>query len=31
PVEEFARNADTINYEIVCSLTKRVPKVLIED
>lgn len=31
PVEEFAANADTINYEVVCGLTKRVPKVLIED
>lgn len=31
PVEEFAANADTINYEVVCGLTKRVPKVLVED
>ena len=27
PVEEFAKNTDTINYEVVCGITKRVPKI----
>ncbi len=27
PVEEFAKNAETINYEVVCGLTKRVPRI----
>lgn len=31
PVEEFAKNADTINYEIVCGLSKRVPRIYIKN
>lgn len=31
PIEEFANNADTINYEVVCGLTKRVPKIPINE
>ena len=31
PVEECARNADTINYEVVCGLSKRVPRINIKD
>ncbi len=31
PVEEMADGADTINYEIVCGLSKRVPRVYIKD
>lgn len=31
PVEDVARFAQTINYEIVCGLSKRVPRVLIKD
>ncbi len=31
PVEEMAKNADTINYEIVCGLSKRVPRIYIKD
>ena len=31
PVEEFAKNADTINYEVVCGLSKRVPRIYIKD
>ncbi len=31
PVEEMAAGADTINYEIVCGLSKRVPRVYIKD
>lgn len=27
PVEEMARDAETINYEIVCGLSKRVPRI----
>lgn len=27
PVEEMAKNAETINYEIVCGLSKRVPRI----
>ena len=29
PVEEVAKEAGTINYEIVCGITKRVPRILI--
>ena len=31
PVEEFAKHADTINYEVVCSLSKRVPRIYIKN
>lgn len=31
PVETFASWADTINYEIVCGLSKRVPRIYIEN
>lgn len=31
PVEEVAKNAQTINYEIVCGLSKRVPRIYIKD
>ena len=31
PVEEFAEHADTINYEVVCSLSKRVPRIYIKN
>lgn len=31
PVEEFAGYADTINYEVVCSLSKRVPRIYIKN
>ncbi len=31
PVEKFASWADTINYEIVCGLSKRVPRIYIEN
>ncbi len=31
PVEEFAHNADTINYEVVCGLSKRVPRIYIKN
>ena len=31
PVEEFAEYADTINYEVVCSLSKRVPRIYIKN
>jgi alanine racemase len=31
PVEEMAAGAHTINYEIVCGLSKRVPRVYIRD
>lgn len=31
PVEEFAENANTINYEVVCGLSKRVPRIYIKD
>ena len=31
PVEEFASYADTINYEIVCGLSKRVPRIYIKN
>lgn len=31
PVEEFAEYADTINYEIVCGLSKRVPRIYIKN
>ena len=31
PVEEVAKGADTINYEIVCGLSKRVPRIYIKD
>ena len=30
-VEEFAKNSGTINYEIVCGLSKRVPRIYIKD
>ena len=31
PVEKLAKEAQTINYEIVCGLSKRVPRFLIKD
>lgn len=31
PVEELARLTNTINYEIVCGLSKRVPRIYIKD
>ncbi len=31
PIEEMAKNADTINYEIVCGLSKRVPRIYIKN
>ena len=31
PVEEFAADSDTINYEVVCSLSKRVPRIYIKN
>lgn len=31
PVEEFADRADTINYEVVCGLSKRVPRIYIKN
>ena len=31
PVEKLAKDAQTINYEIVCGLSKRVPRFLIKD
>lgn len=31
PVEEMAEAAQTINYEIICGITKRVPRVYIND
>ncbi len=31
PVEEMAKSAETINYEIVCGLSKRVPRIYIKN
>ena len=31
PVEEFAAYAETINYEVVCGLSKRVPRIYIKN